>query len=104
MFKYNTAIQAGNDSVATSTTGAAFVPISSDILPCDEVAFYVPTGTSIDVQFTNQTDNTKFLTISGNTELNRFCVPGQSNHLAVRRTDTSNTPLTVQFAWYKFSR
>jgi hypothetical protein len=100
--RYNAYQSWSTEIVDTSTSGEVFTPLGD--FPCDEVVIYNPsTGVSLDIKASNQPDDTKFVTIeapSGAT----IPVGGLASEIMVRRTNLSDTPVTVHYIWRKFRR
>jgi len=100
--KYVTIQNWGTDLVATSTSGATFVPLGSIL--ADEVTLVLPaSGVSIDVLCAGQIATpTKFFTIDAPSG---YVIPLGRNigEVMVRRTDNNNTPVNVRFSWRKFN-
>lgn len=100
--RYNGYSSWSTETVATLNPGTTWVSLGD--FPCDEVVIYNPaTGVSLDVKASCQPDATKYVTVeapSGAT----IPVGGNAQEIQVRRTDLSNTPITVRYIWRKFRR
>lgn len=102
--RYNAYQKWSTETKDTSASGEVFTTLGN--FPCDEVVIYNPAaGTKLDIISANQyaDDPTKFVTIdapSGAT----IPVAGYANEIMVRRSDLSDTPITVRYIWRKFNR
>lgn len=86
----NTTRNGGTDEVATSATGAAFVPLPPH--PATKVTLFNYTGQKIDWRI----DAGSFIELNNNLGVTIDGLVG-SQQVSVRRTDQSNTPVTVKF-------
>lgn len=80
----------GTDEVATSATGASFVPLPAH--PATQVTLFNYTGQKLDWKISNGS----FIELNNNTAV---VVNGlvNSQQVLVRRTDLSGSPVTVKF-------
>ena len=105
-FRYNAYSSWRTQILATANPGTGFTPLGD--FPCDEVVIYVASGTSIDIISSSwlggtEADTTQFVTAEGPAGV-VLPVGGNANEIAVRRTNLSNTPITVRYVWRKFMR
>jgi hypothetical protein len=84
---------AGNDSVQTSATGATFVALADH--PCHQVDFVNNSGTDLEIQ---QDGTGSAITVFDGTYFTMYGI-SNTNQLAVRRVDQSNTQVSMSYRW-----
>lgn len=85
----------GNDSVQTAATGTNYTALTAQV--CRVVHIINDTGTALEVR---QNGAGVALPVATGTGFSFFGVTNASE-LSVRRTDTSNTQVTVKYRWEK---
>lgn len=95
------AAKAGIQAVTTSTTGANFAQLPSVV--ANQVVIYNGSAVSLDVQYCDNGGNARggaetFLPVPAGTA-QPFRGLSNAQQLQVRRSDNSNTPVTVKFTY-----